>query len=121
MKSNIATVVLVVVVLIIVGVFLVLRNQEIGVRAQSQSVYEQLTESLDGTDALTPDQVQQIAGHAPVDTRVPGNHRMVEEYHWSGPFDTYKVFAYYQTGSTKLLEAASLNQTLADWEAPDDP
>ena len=97
----------------------VLMIKEQSATASSQQVEQALGAIIDAGESLTAEEVHERIGCEPQVTRIPGKHRFVEEYRWNGPMRAHTVYAYYKTGAAKLLEAVSLNQTLPDWESPE--
>lgn len=109
-------VIIAVVLVCLVGVSVQLMSQEQAARDAASTASELLEAVLDSGESLTPETIHEKLGRTPDLTRKPAPHRYVEEYHWQGPMSSYKVYAYYQTGATKLLEAVSLNQTISERE-----
>lgn len=99
-----------------IAAYLMLTEQEC--RNQSQTIFRQLTGVIDSGESLTPEQVHEQVGREPDATRNPGPHKLVEEYTWKSQLGEQKVYAYYRTGATQLLEAVSINQKLDSWEQP---
>ncbi len=118
-KAGIAKVVVVVVLAALVVLSFVLMSQEQTVRDESIAVQNKLIEAIDAGKPITDEEVHELVGRMPHETRQPGKHRLVEEYHWKGPMSSHTVYAYYTTAAAKLLEASSLNQKLDDWEGDD--
>lgn len=113
-RNGIVKVILIVVLVVLAAVAFVLMTREQEAQAGAEAAMETIKEHIDS--GLTPEEIREKVGRDPDETRTPGKHRFVEEYHWMGPFSQHKVYAYYTTGATKLLEAVSMNQKLDDWE-----
>lgn len=113
-RTGIVKVIVIVVLAVLLGVAFMLMTREQEARSAAQTAIDMLTENIDR--GLTPEQVHEKLGRKPHETRIPGEHRYVEEFHWKGPMGKHTVYAYYTTGATKLLEAVSMNQTLEKWE-----
>lgn len=109
-------VVIAVVLVGLVGVAVVLMTQEQDARGAATAASELLIGELDSGESLTPEKIHEMLGRTPHVTRNPIKHCYVEEYHWQGPMSSHKVYAYYQTGATQLLEAVSLNRTIPERE-----
>lgn len=118
-RKGIAKVIVFVVLAILVGVSFMFMTQEEKARDASVKLHNTLTEVIEKGESPTPEEVHALVDRTPHETRNPGKHRLVEEFHWQGPFSEHRVYAYYTTGSTKLLEAVSLNQKMDDWEGDD--
>ncbi len=113
-RAGIVKVIVIVVLAILVGVAFMLMTQEQEARAAAESAHAALVAEVDA--GLTPEKVHEKLGRDPHETRIPGKNRFVEEYHWTGPMSKHTVYAYYTTGAAKFLEAASINEKMADWE-----
>jgi hypothetical protein len=101
-------------ILICIAAYIMVQEQN--ARTASMEAHNTLVDLLDSGETLTPDVVQEKVGRAPVVTRTPGKHKLVEEYTWSGPMSEHRVYAYYKTAATQLLEAVSINQEVPEWE-----
>ncbi len=99
---------------------ILLSIQEQQIRLASEAAHEKLEEVIASGGTLTDAEVHQRLGRDPDEVRRPAKHRLVEEYHWSGNFRTYTVYAYYSTAAAKLLTAVSINQAMPDWEQADE-
>ncbi len=113
-RNGIAKVILIAVLAVIAGMAFVFMTREQEARSAAETTLATIKDHIDS--GLTPEEIHEKVGREPDATRIPGQHRYVEEYHWSGPFSQHKVYTYYTTGATKLLEAVSMNQKLEDWE-----
>ena len=120
MKHPFLRIALLVVLIGVVAFGWTLREQELAARDSCQTAYDTLADTLDGLDSLTPEQVHEITPREPVTSRVPGEHKLVEEFRWNGPMGSYTLYAYYQTAATQLLEAVSINRRLPEWEGVHD-
>jgi hypothetical protein len=118
-RFGIAKVIVVVILAILVGAAFLLMTEEQKARSACEQVHETLGDMIDSGDSPTPEEVHEAIGRKPHETRNPGRHRLVEEYHWKGPMSSHTVYAYYTTGATQLLEAVSINHKLEDWEGDD--
>lgn len=118
-RMGIAKVIVFVVLAILVGVSFTLMTQEEKARSASETVHQTLRDAIEAGESPTPEEVHEMVDRTPHEVRNPGKHRLVEEFHWQGPFSEHRVYAYYTTGATKLLEAVSLNQLMEDWEGDD--
>lgn len=118
-RSAVAKVVVVVVLAVLVGAAFMLMTQEQKARSACEQVQQTLGDMIESGNSPTPAEVHEAIGREPHVTRNPGRHRLVEEYHWKGPMSSHRVYAYYTTGATQLLEAVSINHKLEDWEGDD--
>ena len=118
-KTGIAKVIVVVILGVLVAASFFLMTQEQNARAACEGVHQRLQDAIESGNSPTPEEVQEMIDRKPHLVRNPGKHRLVEEYHWKGPFSQHKVYAYYTTGATQLLEAVSINVKMQDWEGDD--
>jgi hypothetical protein len=103
-------------VLVVAGVAILAATKERQARSTSLQAHDMLAAVIDAEETLTDEQVHQRLGRGPDQIARPARHRMVEQYRWSGSYDSHTVYVYYMTGAANLLTAVSLNQTLPDWE-----
>lgn len=112
--SAITKAILAVLLACIAGAAFLWMSQEQQARAASQELYSTLAAAVD--EQLTIDEVHERLGREPSKSRNPFRKRLVEEYTYRGPFESHTVYAYYSIAATKILEAASIDQTLDNWE-----
>ena len=118
-RAGVGKAVIIVALAIVVGASFLLMTQEQKARAACEEVNRTLGELIEAGESPTPEEVHELIKRQPHVTRNPGKHRLVEEYHWQGPFGKQTVYTYYTTAATKLLEAVSMNAPLEEWEGDD--
>ena len=115
-KSSAAKLLLAALTCVFVVAAVLLSRHEQRVRSASEEAHQILDQIIAAGETLTDAQVHERLQRDPVASYRPGRNKYVEEYHWAGNFDTYKVYVYYTSAATKLLTAVSINQEHPDWK-----